>query len=323
MIIPSFLKDGDVVGVTACSTGVLEKLDKFLKSVEVFNEKNLRIKETDNVRTGGAVSSSGEVRARELESLFVDDEVKLVAVARGGDFLSDMLNYVNFDILKEHPKWLVGSSDPTSLMHILTTKYDIATMYTPCNMTGFDVRPLHESYNTYFEIIKGNLVKQCKYDKYEGEAFSDVMDAKNEWININGDVLEEGRLIGGCIEVLKDIIGTKFDYTKEFIDRYKDEGIIWYFDVFAMSAEDLYNTLIQFRNASWFNNTKAILIGKVAFPKNFSGLSYEELISKALPDIKVIYLFDVGHVKPSFTMINGAKVRVISNDKEGSLEYIK
>lgn len=323
MIIPSFLKDGDVVGVTACSTGVLEKLDKFLKSVEVFNEKNLRIKETDNVRTGGAVSSSGEVRARELESLFVDDEVKLVAVARGGDFLSDMLNYVNFDILKEHPKWLVGSSDPTSLMHILTTKYDIATMYTPCNMTGFDVRPLHESYNTYFEIIKGNLVKQCKYDKYEGEAFSDVTDAKNEWININGDVLEEGRLIGGCIEVLKDIIGTKFDYTKEFIDRYKDEGIIWYFDVFAMSAEDLYNTLIQFRNASWFNNTKAILIGKVAFPKNFSGLSYEELISKALPDIKVIYLFDVGHVKPSFTMINGAKVRVISNDKEGSLEYIK
>lgn len=323
MIIPSFLKDGDVVGVTACSTGVLEKLDKFLKSVEVFNEKNLRIKETDNVRIGGAVSSSGEVRARELESLFVDDEVKLVAVARGGDFLSDMLNYVNFDILKEHPKWLVGSSDPTSLMHILTTKYDIATMYTPCNMTGFDVRPLHESYNTYFEIIKGNLVKQCKYDKYEGEAFSDVMDAKNEWININGDVLEEGRLIGGCIEVLKDIIGTKFDYTKEFIDRYKDEGIIWYFDVFAMSAEDLYNTLIQFRNASWFNNTKAILIGKVAFPKNFSGLSYEELISKALPDIKVIYLFDVGHVKPSFTMINGAKVRVISNDNEGSLEYIK
>ena len=33
--------------------------------------------------------------------------------------------------------------------------------------------------------------------------------------------------------------------------------------------------------------------------------------------------FDVGHVKPSFTMINGMKARVISNSEEGKLIYLK
>ena len=90
-----------------------------------------------------------------------------------------------------------------------------------------------------------------------------------------------------------------------------------------MQPEDLYRTLIQFKMAGWFRYTKAIIIGKVRFPSSFLNLSYEEMIKKALPNMKVIYNFDVGHVKPSMTMINGFKVRVISNDNEGSLEYLK
>ena len=89
-----------------------------------------------------------------------------------------------------------------------------------------------------------------------------------------------------------------------------------------MTSENLYNTLVQFRNAGWFENCKAILIGKVCIPGSFVDMSYEELIGKAVPDIKVVYKFDIGHVKPSFTMINGMKVRIVSNDKEGYLEYL-
>ena len=53
--------------------------------------------------------------------LFLDEDVDMVAIASGGDFLYDMLTEVDFDILKNHPKWLAGSSDPTSLLYILTT----------------------------------------------------------------------------------------------------------------------------------------------------------------------------------------------------------
>ncbi len=323
MIIPSFLNENDCVGVTACSSGVLPKIEQYEKTIKVFENNGFKIVETPNVRTDGVVSSDPLVRATQLESLFTNDRVKMIAVARGGDFLSDMLTDVDFDLIAKYPKWLCGSSDPTSLLYVLTTRYDIASIYSPCNMTGMDKEPLDESFNNYFKILKGNLIKQHKSDKCEKEAFSDEHNANNEWVNINGDVNSEGILIGGCIEVLKDIIGTKFDYTKDFLEKYKDEGIVWYFDVFSMTTENLFNTLIQFKNAGWFKYTDTILVGKVAFPSSFSGMSYEEVIAKALPDIKIVYRFDVGHVKPSFTMINGLKVRIISNDNEHSLEYLQ
>lgn len=323
MLIPKYLKDNDTIGITACSAGVLDKIEKYETSINNVKENKFNIKETNNVRTGGVVSSDPVTRAKVLESLFLDDSVNMVAIASGGDFLYDMLDKVDFNILKNHPKWLAGSSDPTSLLYILTTNYDIATIYSPCNMSGFNASPLHESYLNYFKILKGDLKKQYKYPFTEAEHFSDELTKENTWLNINGEVDEQGILIGGCIEVLKDLIGTKFDKTKEFINKYSNEGIIWYFDIFNMSSEGVYNTLLQFKNAGWFKNTKAILIGKVCFPNTFVDMSYEELIAKAIPDIKVIFNFDLGHIKPSFTLINGLKVRVISNQEEGSLEYLK
>lgn len=323
MIFPKYLNDGDLIGITACSCGVLDKLSKYEISIKNFKEyTNLNLYETSNVRTGGVVSSDRYTRKRELESLYLNKDINAICIASGGDFLCDMLNVIDYDTIKNNVKWLCGSSDPTSLLYTVTTNLDIATIYSPCNMSGFSEKTLHDSYVNYFRILKGSLVKQCKFDKYEGESFSDVLDTDNEWININGDVDETGVLIGGCIDCLKDIIGTKFDKTKEFVERYKNQGVIWYFDLFSMTSESLYNTLIQFRNAGWFEHSKAILIGKVCIPGSFVDMSYEELIEKALPDIKVVYKFDIGHVKPSFTMINGANVRVVSNENEGYLEYL-
>ena len=323
MIFPKYLDDNGTIGITACSAGVLKKIEKYEKSISNVKKQGFNIIETPNVRTDGVVSSDRVTRARELESLFLNKDVDMVAIASGGDFLYDMLTEVDFSILTNNVKWLAGSSDPTSLLYILTTNYDIATVYSPCNMSGFHEDNLHESYLNYFKILKGNLVKQNKYPFKEGESFSDEMNVPNEWININGDVDEKGILIGGCIEVLKDIIGTKFDKTNEFLEKYKDEGFIWYFDVFSMTSEGLYNTLLQFKNAGWFKYANAVVIGKVCFPNTFTDMKYEDAIKNSLEDVKCIFNFDIGHVKPSFTMINGMKARVVSNDKEGYLEFIK
>lgn len=321
MIIPKYLNDGDIIGITACSCGVLRKIDKYEKSIKNFEKNGFKISETNNVRTDGVVSSDKITRARELESLFLNRDVKLVEIASGGDFLYDMLEEVNFNILRDNIKWLAGSSDPTSLLYILTTNYDIATLYSPCNMSGFSADDLHKSYLNYFEILKGNLVKQEKFPYYENSEVDDLFDQENNWINLNGNVDSEGILIGGCIEVLKDIIGTKFDKTNEFVDKYKNERVIWYFDIFNMTSESLYNTLLQFKNAGWFKYTDTVIFGKVKYPSSFTDLKYEDAVKMALSDMKTIFNFDIGHVKPSFTMINGMKARVISNEKEGSLVY--
>ncbi len=324
MIYPEYLKDNDTVGITACSCGVLKKIDRFEKSISNFRKKGFNIIETNNVRTDGIVSSDPVTRWNELTSLLLNKDVKMINIASGGDFLYEMLPLVDYDLIKDNVKWIGGSSDPTSLLFTITTKLDIATIYTPCNMAGYDHNELHDSLNNYFDIVKGNNVRQCKYDKYElndndNDGYN--LDTINNWNNINGNVDESGIIIGGCIECIKDIIGTKFDNVNSFIEKYKDEGIIWYFDVFAMGPEALYNTLLQFKNAGWFKYAKAILIGKVKYVPEYSCTTYEDIIKKAV-DIPCVYKFDIGHVKPSFTIINGSRVHVVSNDNEGYIDIL-
>ena len=169
MIIPEYLKDDDIVGVTACSCGVLDKIDKYEKSLSNFHKYGFKTIETSNVRTSGVVRSDPVTRAREFESLVTNKDIKMINIAAGGDFLMDMLPYLNYDLIKDNVKWVGGSSDPTSLLFTITTNLDIATIYTPCNMSGYSSDDLHKSYLDYFRIVRGEKVRQVKSDKYESE----------------------------------------------------------------------------------------------------------------------------------------------------------
>lgn len=327
MIIPRFLEKNDTIGVTACSCGVLKKIDKYEMTIKHFLDSGYKILETSNVRTAGPVSSDALTRVSELEELYKNGDVAMIIIASGGDYLYDILPLLDYNLIKNNVKWIAGSSDPSSLLFIITTNFDIATIYSPCNLSGMAMKNLHESLVNYMQIISGHNVKQLKYDYYEKEEAVNSndynLDTKNEWIKINFNSCNTtGVLIGGCIECLKDVIGTKFDKTKEFIERYKDEKVIWYFDVFSMPYEVLHNTLLQFKNAGWFKYTDLILIGKVKYPSTDDIDYYVNDIKSALNDVNVVFNFDVGHVKPSFTMINGSRVQIIINEEESSLKYL-
>ena len=133
------------------------------------------------------------------------------------------------------------------------------------------------------------------------------------------------RLHGAIGVILKDKspscgVGTRYDGTLDFIDRYKDDGIIWYFDIFAMKAEAVHNTLFKMKDMGYFENARGFVFGRVMFPSSFSGMSYIDAAKKILGDAPMIFDADVGHVPPKMTLINGAMARVESSDGKGSVE---
>ena len=127
-----------------------------------------------------------------------------------------------------------------------------------------------------------------------------------------------GRLIGGCIDCISKLIGTQFDQTSRFVDKYGGDGIIWYFDVFAMSAEELYLTLIQMKYCGYFRGTKAVIFGRVMFPGDSTDQWYIDHIRRCF-DVPVIWNADIGHVKPCMTLINGSLAQVTSSGGKGSI----
>ncbi len=324
MIYPSFLKQGDTIGISAPSAGVGRKLDSFDLSLETLKKKGFNIKETEHVRVNDSRGGSAKERGDELNQLFKDNDIDFVMCAAGGDFLNEMIPYISFNTLKKHPKWIMGASDPTSILYPYTTLCDVATIY-GCNAGSYDLRPLPKFLKNNLEIIQGNLIEQTSFSKYQSdkpwEVEGYVPNTKVTYKATVDDLEVEGRCIGGCIDGLKDIIGTKFDGTKKFIQKYKDDGFIWYFDNFALSAENLYRTLIQMKYAGWFEYTKAIIVGRTLIESSETGMSYEEALQNITEDIPLIYQADIGHTSPSMTMINGAILHLSYHDHKASLKF--
>ena len=324
MIYPSFLGKNGTIGISAPSAGVGRKLEDFDRSLATLRRKGYRIVETASVRINDMRGGSAEERAEELVSLFKNDDVDFVMAAAGGDFLFEILPYTDFRTMKKHPKWLMGASDPTGILFPYTTKYDVATIY-GCNAGSYDVSPLPKFLKDNLKIISGDLPVQTSYKKYMKTpgflAEKIEYDTLVKWQGTVDSLHTQGRCIGGCIDVLKDLIGTRFDGAKDFVRRYKDDGIIWYFDNFSMGAEIFYRTLLQMRYAGWFSHTKAVLVGRVLFESSDTGMTYGEAISLALPDIPVLYQADIGHTIPSMTMINGAILNIDYENHKSALTF--
>lgn len=334
MIYPEFLKVNDIIGVCAPSDGVIDeaKVKRLDFAYENMKKLGFDIKESASVRKSvKGKSTNSESQARELESLYLDDDVKMIMCAAGGDFLLEVLSYVDFDIIKNNPKWLQGYSDPTGLLFTITTNLDIATIYDN-NFAAFGMRPWHKSLAENIEILKGNLIEQTSFDKYESGHVTYIngdeeyaLDTPVKWETIdNAEQLEfEGRIIGGCIDILTELFGTTFDKTQEFIEKYKNDGIIWYFDNCELTCESLIRTLWKFKNKNWFKYIRGIIFGRSATDSSYYDISFREAVEYSLRDlnIPIIINADIGHVSPRMTIINGAIANVKYNKGKGKINF--
>lgn len=334
MIYPTFIKKGDTIGVSAPSNGVTReaKVNQLNMAIEKLNEKGYQILETSHVRYNlDYASSDARTRALELENLYKNQDVKAIICATGGEFLLEMLTFFDFSVVKNNIKWLQGYSDPTGLLFTITTNYDIATIYGH-NFVGFGMDSWHESLENNLNILEGNLILQKSFSMYEGEWIEPVsgteeytLDTPVYWKNLNGEekIEIEGRMIGGCIDIITELFGTRFDKTKEFIEKYKEDGIIWYFDNCELSSEDLVRTLWKFKDNGWFNHCNGIIFGRSACHESNFGISIEEAIKRVLGDtnIPIIIDADFGHVPPRMTIINGGYAIITSKNGKGTIKF--
>lgn len=335
MIYPKSLKENDIIGVTAPSAGLTREND----DLKIDNAKNnlekmkFRYLETESVRKcEDGRSAKADTRAEEFMWLWENTEVKAIIMATGGDFLFEILEYFDFERIKsQEPKWIQGYSDITTLTFIFTTMLDIATIYGP-NIKAFGMRNLYKNLTDSIEIMKGNEIEQECFEKCEDVDldFSENSDEEikdedvlkgyfltkeNKWKMIekkHENIKFSGRSIGGCFDIIVNLIGTKYDKVKEYIEKYKDDGIIWFFDIYEMSSVQIYMHLWQMKNAGYFKYCKGILFGRPLFVKEDYDMKYYEAIKNAIGslDIPIVYDADIGHVAPQMPIVNGGILEV-------------
>jgi muramoyltetrapeptide carboxypeptidase LdcA involved in peptidoglycan recycling len=339
MLYPKSLEKGFQIGVTATSSGVDNEVDliRLNSGIKHFEELGYPVVITDNVKKNDkGRSSDGLTRAKELMQLFTDPQVRVIMAVSGGDYLVEMLSYVNFEVLKDNPKWIQGYSDNTGILFTMTTNLDIATIYS-YNFGTFGMLHWHSSLSDNIRLLEGQDFIQNSYGQYE-DGFKQRITGYEEftlekdvnWRNLYPFGWEEeqelrikGRVLGGCLDVLLNLVGTRFDKTRDFIKKYHNDKILWFLESFDLSSEALTRGLWQLKEAGWFENTAGFLFGRPAMFSTETETSYGEAVLSVLGELNIPIILDadIGHKPPQLTTIIGAIAEICSYGGKGNIFF--
>ena len=332
---PAALQPGDLIGVTAPSSGVADVLRPRLDvCVRFLRERGYRVRVGECLDGSGIRSAPAADRAAELTAMLTDPEVRAVVPPWGGELAIDLLALLDFEALAgAAPTWLVGYSDLTTLMVPLTLLTGVATMHAQNLMDSPYVVPtglLH--WLDAATAPPGAVLEQRPSGLRQGPhrtSFADdpsitdwQLEAAPSWtvLGEGSQVAASGRLIGGCLETLAMLPGTPYGDVPGFGQAHRDEGLVVYLEVAEASAVSAARMLHHLVLAGWFDHARAVLMGRPGGP-DVPGYTHDEAVLDTVGrlGIPVICGVDVGHVPPQGVLVNGALAEITFDGQLGRL----
>ena len=127
------------------------------------------------------------------------------------------------------------------------------------------------------------------------------------------------------MDCLVTLLGTKFDKTAEFIERYRDDGFIWFLEACDLNVFSIRRAMWQMEQAGWFQYVKGFLIGRPnsAYGQEMMGLdAYQAVLEVAgRKNVPVIMDADIGHLPPMMPIVSGSLAKVSAKDNTLSIQY--
>ncbi len=137
LIRPKVLRAGDMVGVIAPGTAVPDP-DRLALVEPTLKYFGLRAKLGRYVGQGsGYVSRTVNERLDDLHAMFRDPEVQAVFCIRGGYGSMQLLDRIDYELIRRHPKVFIGYSDITALHLAINARAGLVTFHGPIVLSSF------------------------------------------------------------------------------------------------------------------------------------------------------------------------------------------
>lgn len=337
MIKPKHLSPGDTVAIVSLSAGTLgepwaiHKLQIARQRLE--KDYGLRVKVMPNALKGREyLYRHPEARAADWMDAFRDPEVKAIFNAIGGDDTIRLLPYIDFDVIRSNPKIFTGFSDTTS-NHFMMYKAGVMSYYGASIMTNFAEYVRINDYtaaairNTLFEPKPELDIPSAPYwyddedEKiwWKEENIHTLRQYHPEEIGyevIQGNGMVEGELLGGCVDVFLELLGSPIWPSREEW-RYK----LLFLETSEVDIPEHYLTWILRNLAAQgiFDVISGILVGKPARRSKYE--PYKEVYRKVVgfeanrPDLPILYNVNFGHAEPIGILPIGARCRLDADRK--------
>ncbi|UQZ87477.1 Microcin C7 self-immunity protein MccF [Paenibacillus konkukensis] len=323
---------GTTIGVTAPSSGVREEHHDMVKQAcERLRKEGYDTIVGPTVWTQDkARSSPAHRRAAEWENMMNDPKIGLIIPPWGGELLIEILEHLDFD--RAQPKWILGYSDISLLLLAMTLRTGIATAH---GTNLIDLRGEHSDettamWQTVLSAQRGQSVLQRSSSKFQKQwrhtspsSYVFHLTEPTCWKSVSpGPVRLTGRLLGGCIDVIRHLIGTPYGDVAGFQDRHiQGEPILWYLENCELSVPDLRRSLVHMKLAGWFDRCCGIVFGRSSAPSETDGYTMRDVYAELSEElgVPVVYDIDCGHVPPQITLINGAYAEITAENGSGTV----
>ncbi|WP_099221634.1 LD-carboxypeptidase [Listeria costaricensis] len=278
---------GQKVGLIACSNGrsINQRSEIEAMKKVLYDAYHIQAVEAATLyQTKHQIESgSPEKRAMELHRLYKDPEIKAIFDISGGDLANQLLPYLDFELIRAHPKPFIGYSDLTSLLNPI------------CATTG---------QSGYYYLLT-NIVRSAKSRAAFEKAFIECQEAELEgsWLGKHDHM--EGMVIGGNIRCLLKLAGTPY-----FPDT---QNKIILLEALSGLEARLAAYMAQCEQLGIFDNCAGVIAGQFteATEKELDGFVNELFLDLSFRyDLPVFRTGQIGHAKASIPFLIGEKISI-------------
>jgi muramoyltetrapeptide carboxypeptidase len=327
IIIPKKLTRGDVVRIIAPGLSMSIIGEETRRYAKALFEDSLGLKVTfgDHVEESDELSSSSiESRAADLHSAFADSNVKAVLTIIGGFNGNQLLNRLDWDLIKSNPKIFCGYSDTTALLDAIYGKTGLVTYYGPSYST-FGQKKLDNYTLDYYQrcLFSDQPYRIAPSKEWTDDQWYLDQDNRQPLPNDGWWTLSEGscsgQIIGGNLCTLNLLQGTPYMPSGKDIILFVEDDEATNINLFS---RDL-TSLLQ---SSYFKTIKGLVIGRFQRASKIERPQIEKLIhaTDQLNGAPVLANVDFGHTNPMTTFPIGGQCSLsVSSNGESIIEITK
>lgn len=306
LIKPSRLMEGDKIALVTPGSYITEQE----KQESIDNLRNLGFNVDYSSRLmqkNGYFSATDEERAADINEMFERKDIQGIMCARGGYGCARILPFLDYELIEENPKALIGFSDVTALHYAIYKKCNLITFHGPVSISTFNqfsVKNFDDVLmNPTFELTLMNSTSNNNYNPYG--------------ITVISDGTAEGDLIGGNLSIAVSLIGTEYD-----VDY---SGKIIFLEEFLEEPYRIDRMLTQMIQAGKFEEAAGIALGVFKLcesnktnPSFAGSYSLIEVLKDRLGNlgIPVIYGLSFGHVVDKFTIPFGVNAELNTESQQ-------
>ena len=279
----TMLQKGDAIGICACSNGLGPSGASQLNRLEqVLAELSLTPVYSPCLYGNGSVfSAPAAERAEALMALYRDDRIRAVFDVSGGDLANEVLEFLDYDLIRNHPKPFWGYSDLTCVLNALYTKTGaVSGLYQLRNLVG-----------------EQGEMQQARFRRWVLEGQDDLYRA--DWRFLQGNAME-GVVIGGNIRCFLKLAGTP--YLPDV------SGKILFLESRSGGPDRIAACLAQLRQMGAFSQIRGLLLGTFTeMERTGAQPAVTELVRRVIgnPELPIAVTGQIGHGPDSRCLLIG------------------